>query len=70
VLGMWGYGRGGVPTRGGRLGEVGHTHIWWHYYVIDGELVWDNPFEPKPKDYETDGYACFCGASPPEGVPR
>ena len=52
------------------MGEVGHTHIWWHYYVIDGELVWDNPFEPKPKDYETDGYACFCGASPPEGVPR
>ena len=49
--------------------EVGHTHVWWHYYITDGGLVWDDPFTPVPEHTE-DGYACFCGASPSEGVPR
>jgi hypothetical protein len=50
--------------------EVGHTHIWWHYWIDhEGRLVWDNPFESKSEDYESDGYACFCGASPPGGAP-
>ena len=51
------------------MGEVGHTHIWWHYFIThDGRLVWDNPYEPEPEHME-DGYACFCGASPPGGAP-
>jgi len=50
------------------LVEVGHAHVWWHYYIIDGKMVWDNPFEPLPCHYTTDGYACFCGATPPDGV--
>jgi hypothetical protein len=68
VLGVRGHGDGGVPKRGGYLVEVGHTHVWWHYYVIDGEIIWDNPFEPVPEGYSADGYACFCGATPDKGV--
>jgi len=52
------------------LGEVEHTHIWWHYWVTDDGRVWDNPFEPCPSDYFTDGYACFCGATPPGVAPK
>ena len=80
VLGVRRYGDGGVPTRGRYLVEVGHQHTWWHYYVIryqdraggvweDRTIeVWDNPFEPAP-DYIDDGYACFCGATPPGVAP-
>ena len=50
------------------MGEVGHTHVWWHYYVIADEMVWDNPFEPEPENFTDQGYACFCGATPPGGV--
>ena len=50
--------------------EPEHQHVWWHYFIIQGKRVWDNPYEPSPWDYTDHGYACFCGASPSEGVPR
>lgn len=59
MLGVWGYGRSGVPTRGGYLVEVEHECIWWHYFITGQGLVWDNPFEPCPDFYFVDGYACI-----------
>jgi len=59
VLGLRGYGFGGVPARGGHLGEVTHTCVFWHYFITGRGLVWDNPFESPPDDYFLDGYACM-----------
>ena len=44
-----------------------HDHLWWHYWVIpEGQglrKVYEDPYEPVPEFFFSQGYACFCGVS-------